>query len=179
MPKSVLRAILGRTQFTLHATRRTSHGASRSVQAMSAWLVKTRRAPSRHGRDTRVYGHTTTAMHRVHPPPPNPPCDMSPLLWASRRVNAIPLTITSTTITLRFRLQAASANVRQRTTFHLTLARLIFTTSDDMVPMFEAFMEPLLNVLRQLGAAPTFRQVKEEREREGGERERERERESV
>lgn len=56
--------------------------------------------------------------------------------------------------------QAASANVRQRTTFHLTLARLIFTTSDDMVPMFEAFMEPLLNVLQQLGAAATFRQVR-------------------
>lgn len=55
--------------------------------------------------------------------------------------------------------KAASANVRQRTTFHLTLARLIFTTSEDMVPMFEAFMEPLLVVLRQLGAAPTFRQV--------------------
>ena len=44
----VLRAILGRMQFTLHATRQTRHGASRLVQAMSAWLVKTRRAPSRH-----------------------------------------------------------------------------------------------------------------------------------
>lgn len=55
--------------------------------------------------------------------------------------------------------QGASANVRQRTTFHLTLSRLIFTTSDDMIPMFEAFMEPLLNVLMQLSGTPTFRQV--------------------
>ncbi|CAM9433954.1 unnamed protein product [Ascophyllum nodosum] len=57
-----------------------------------------------------------------------------------------------------FPFLGASANVRQRTTFHLTLARLIFATSDDMSPMFEAFMEPLINVLRNLGAAPTFRQ---------------------
>ena len=46
VPKSVLRAVLGRMQFTLHATRQTPHGASRLVQAMSAWLGKTRRAPS-------------------------------------------------------------------------------------------------------------------------------------
>ena len=70
MPKSVLRAVLGRMQFTLHATRRTTHGASRLVQAMSAWLVKTRRAPSRHGRDARVYSLTTTAMHKLSTPPP-------------------------------------------------------------------------------------------------------------
>ena len=58
-------------QLTLHATRRTPHGASRLVQAMPAWSVKPRRAPSRHSRDARVYGHMTTAMHeyRVHPSP--------------------------------------------------------------------------------------------------------------
>ena len=56
MPKSVLRAVLGRMQFTLQATRRTNHGASRLAQAMSAWLVKTRRAASRQSRDARVYG---------------------------------------------------------------------------------------------------------------------------
>ena len=40
-----------------HATRRTPHGASCSVQAMSAWWVKSRRAPSRHrsSRGARVY----------------------------------------------------------------------------------------------------------------------------
>ena len=65
MPKSVLRAILERMQFTLHETSRTPHGASGLVQAMSSWLVKTRRAPSRHSRDARVYGHTTTAMHKL------------------------------------------------------------------------------------------------------------------
>ena len=72
MPKFVLRAVLGRTHFTLYATRRTLHGASRLVQAMSAWLVKTRRPPSRHSRDERVCGHTTTAMHKLSTPPPPP-----------------------------------------------------------------------------------------------------------
>ena len=47
-----------------------SHGASRLVQAMPACLVKTRRAPSRHSRDARVYGHTTTAMHKLSTPSP-------------------------------------------------------------------------------------------------------------
>ena len=56
----------GRMQFTLHATRRTPHGASRLVQVMSASrLVKTQRAPSRHSRDARVYGHKTTAHGRT------------------------------------------------------------------------------------------------------------------
>ena len=50
-------------RLTLLATRRTPHGASCLVLAMSDWSVKTRRAPSRHCRDARVYGHTTTAMH--------------------------------------------------------------------------------------------------------------------
>ena len=72
VPKSVLRANLGRMQFTLHATRRTPHGASGLVQAINVcpWLVKTRRAPSRHSRDARVYGHTATAMHKLSTPPP-------------------------------------------------------------------------------------------------------------
>ena len=71
MPKSVLRAVLGRIiHFTLHANRRTPHGALRLVQAMSAWLVKTQLAPSRNSRDARVYGHTTTAVHKLSTPPP-------------------------------------------------------------------------------------------------------------
>ena len=40
-----------------HATCRTPHGASRLVLAMSAWSVKTRRAPFRHCRDARVLMH--------------------------------------------------------------------------------------------------------------------------
>ena len=71
--KSVLRVVLGRMQFTIHATRRTPHGASRLVHAMSAWLVNIRRVPSRHSRDARVYGHTTTVMRKLSTPPPPPP----------------------------------------------------------------------------------------------------------
>ena len=41
------------------------HGASLLVQAMSAWSVKTRCAPSRLCGDARVYGHTNTVMHDV------------------------------------------------------------------------------------------------------------------
>ena len=55
--------VLGRMCLTLHATRRTPHGAaSRLVHATSAGSVKTRRAPARHCRNARVYGHTTTAI---------------------------------------------------------------------------------------------------------------------
>ena len=36
---------------------------------MPAWSVKARRAPSRHSRNARAYGHTTTAMHKLSTPP--------------------------------------------------------------------------------------------------------------
>ena len=62
--------VLSRMQLTLHATRRTPHVVPRLVQAMSAWSVKTRRLPSRHCKDARAYGHTTTAMHDMSTPPP-------------------------------------------------------------------------------------------------------------
>ena len=65
---SAAQAVLSRMQLTLHATRRTPHGASRLVLAMSAWSVKTRRAQSRHCRDARVYDHMTTAMHDMSTP---------------------------------------------------------------------------------------------------------------
>ena len=43
------------------------------IQATSAWSLKTRRAPFRHCRDARVYGHTTIAKHGTStPPPPGP-----------------------------------------------------------------------------------------------------------
>ena len=60
-------------QLALHATRPTYHGVSRLVQTVSAWSVKTGRAPPRHCRDARVYGHTTTAMYdnECTPPPPS------------------------------------------------------------------------------------------------------------
>ena len=47
-------------------------GALRLVPAMSVWSVRTRRAPSRHCRDARVYGHTTTAAHDNGYTPPRP-----------------------------------------------------------------------------------------------------------
>ena len=53
--KSASQAVLSRMKLTFHATRRTpTHGASRLVQAMPAWSVKTRRAPTRHCGDARV-----------------------------------------------------------------------------------------------------------------------------
>ena len=54
--KSASQVLLSRKQLTLHATCRAPRGTSRLVRAMSVWSVKTRRAPSRHGRDARVYG---------------------------------------------------------------------------------------------------------------------------
>ena len=55
---------IDRMQLALHATRPTPHGASRLVQARSAWTGKTRRAPSGHCSDEKVYGNTTTAAHK-------------------------------------------------------------------------------------------------------------------
>ena len=87
---------LSRTQVALHATHRTPHGASRLVHAMSAWSVKTRRAPSRLCRDARVYttipySHTTAAMHgyRVHPPLPRLP-PLGPLLQPTKNKQNAP-----------------------------------------------------------------------------------------
>ena len=70
MPKYVLRPVLGKK--TVHPScdsPNTSRRFSRLVQAMSAWLVETRRALSRHSWDAGVYGHTTTAMHKLSTPP--------------------------------------------------------------------------------------------------------------
>ena len=67
---SATNAILGRMQPTLYADRPTPHGASRLVQAMPAWSVKTRRAPPRHCRYARVHSHSTTAVHDMSTPTP-------------------------------------------------------------------------------------------------------------
>ena len=40
-----------------------------ALDSSKAWSVETRPAPSRHSRDGRVYGHTTTAMHETSTPP--------------------------------------------------------------------------------------------------------------
>ena len=46
--KPASKAVLGRMQLNLHATRQTPHGDSRLVQAMPTWSVKPLHAPSRH-----------------------------------------------------------------------------------------------------------------------------------
>ena len=75
VPMLASQVVLSRMQLALHAARRTSHGASRLVHAMSTWSVQARRAPSRQCRDARVHGHTTTAVHEMStfPSPPPPP----------------------------------------------------------------------------------------------------------
>ena len=80
-----------RMQLTLHASGRTPHGASLClVQAMSAWSVKTRRAPSRLCRDARVYGHTTTVMHGRSVPFPHT-CMLHLSLFHSRTIQQYPM----------------------------------------------------------------------------------------
>ena len=69
--KSASQAVLIRMKLTLRAIRRTPHGASRSMQAVSALLVKTLRVASRLT-NARVYGLETTAMHEMSTPPPSP-----------------------------------------------------------------------------------------------------------
>ena len=77
--KATSKAVLTRMRLTYpscHSPNKTSRFASRLVQAMPAWSVKTRRAPSRNCRDARVYDHTTTAMHGVSTPAPLPTRDI-------------------------------------------------------------------------------------------------------
>ena len=69
--ESASKAVFSGMQLTLHATRPTPCGASRLVQTMRAWSVKTRRVPSRHCRDAKVYGHTIRVMHDMSTPPPS------------------------------------------------------------------------------------------------------------
>ena len=64
-----------RMQLTLDATRRTSNGASRLVQARPTWSAKTPRAPSQRRRGASVYGHTIyirPCVTAMTPPPSTP-----------------------------------------------------------------------------------------------------------
>ena len=76
-PKSVLRAVLGRMQFTLHATHRTPHGASR-LAASNVCLVgenPTCSVPAPEGSEglwSYNYGH---AQKRSTPPLPCRPTE--------------------------------------------------------------------------------------------------------
>ena len=70
VPKSASQTVFSKVLLTLHATHRTPDGASRLLDAMFAWSVKTRRAPSRIRRDASVYSHMTTGMHDNEYPPP-------------------------------------------------------------------------------------------------------------
>ena len=66
-----------------NSSRRFALGTS---DVFLAWSVKTRRAPSRHCRDARVYGHTTTAIHdnEYSPPLPRPTVEISSKLPPAR-----------------------------------------------------------------------------------------------
>mmetsp|Transcript_12963 Transcript_12963/g.18933 ORF Transcript_12963/g.18933 Transcript_12963/m.18933 type:complete len:1115 (-) Transcript_12963:105-3449(-) len=58
-----------------------------------------------------------------------------------------------------FSFLAVPANVRYRTTFHATLARLLMspTGSEKLGLTFEQFVEPIMNTLKQLGSLPDLR----------------------
>lgn len=57
-----------------------------------------------------------------------------------------------------FPFLAVPANTRHRTTFHTTIARLLFTTAfDESSDRFERFMEPIEDVLNKLMQTPSFR----------------------
>ena len=75
VPKSASQAVFSRVESTFHATRRTPHGASRLVKAMSARMI-TRRAPSRHRKDARIRPGTHAFSPRL--PPPVTPLSLPP-----------------------------------------------------------------------------------------------------
>ncbi|TYZ58875.1 hypothetical protein PybrP1_005973, partial [[Pythium] brassicae (nom. inval.)] len=57
-----------------------------------------------------------------------------------------------------FPFLAVPANTRHRTTFHSTIARLLFTTAfDESSERFERFLEPIEDVLNKLMQTPSFR----------------------
>ena len=67
-PKAAPQAILGRAQATLQATRRTPHGASCLVRAMSVWSAKTRHGTV--GMRVSLALRTTATHDTITPPPP-------------------------------------------------------------------------------------------------------------
>ena len=72
--ESASKEVFSRMQLTLHTARPTPHGASRLVQAVPAWSVKTRRAPSRHyiGMRGSMVIRLQPCMTRAHTPAPPP-----------------------------------------------------------------------------------------------------------
>ena len=83
--------LVGCSSRSMRLAEHTSRFASRLVLlAMSIWSVKTPRAPSRHCRDARVYGHTTTTMHdnEYTPPPLRGTCKPAAHLRQSRNTDA-------------------------------------------------------------------------------------------
>ena len=128
VPKSASQAVLSRMQLTLHATRRTPHGASGLAQAMSAWSAESRPAPSRRCRDARVYIHSTTAMHDMSTPPVSFDASLAQRDTAKREallqeIETLYTTMQSTNRT--YRVEAAERRlVRLRLRSTLNLARL-------------------------------------------------------
>ena len=63
--KSASQAVFSNMQPNVYATRSTFDGVPRLVQPTDTRSVRTRRAPSRHCKDARVYGDTTTTKHDI------------------------------------------------------------------------------------------------------------------
>ena len=87
------------SRYSPNTSRRFALGAINVCLSMSAWLVKTRRAPSPHSKDARVYGHPTRAMHKLSTPPPTPAPDLSSGTWtAPRCFSAVPFVCRHTAV---------------------------------------------------------------------------------
>ena len=73
-PRAKVRVTTGSWKDAGHPLCDLPNTSRRFALGASNVCLETRRAPSRHSRDARVYGHTTTAMHKLSalPPPPSP-----------------------------------------------------------------------------------------------------------
>ena len=139
MCMSASNVVLSRMQLTFHATRPAPHGASRLVQATSAWSAKTRRSPSRHYRDARVYGHTTTAMHdNEYAPPPYRSHYMQESPLSQAVLSTMQLTVHATSRTPHGASRLVQANVclvgetRRAQSWHCRDARVYGHTTKAM-----------------------------------------------
>ena len=114
--------------------RSIPRGASRSVLAMPAWSLKTRRAPpSWYCRGARVYGLTTTAMHGMSTPLPPSPLPVPPRLPSTHTTHSHGNTA-HLSIVLQYRSgrrykEHFQANINTKLTLHCRLEWCMRTTA--------------------------------------------------